>query len=147
MSDPVRDLSESQKKCLRLAAQGWTSKEIAQVTGLSWRTVDTYLTDATATLGSAGRRQAARLFVEMERSEKLQSQSGGLVTATLDQERSYPSGEGGWRRWLRLPPVGGDVNDLTWSEKCLEALRVAAVGAATVLAISLAIAGLFQILR
>ncbi len=147
MSDPVDDLSEGQKKCLRLVAQGMSSKEIAKETGLSPPTVDTYLRQAMAKLGASSRREAARIVREREQSQNLISQSPAIAEPPQDREPMASTGKGGGRRWWRLPPVGGSFNDLSGSEKSLEALRVAIVGAVTVLALSLIIAGLFQIIR
>ncbi len=62
-------LSDVQKRCLTLVALNRTSKEIAIEVGLSPMTVDQYLSRATAMLGAANRRDAARIFIQNESAD------------------------------------------------------------------------------
>lgn len=133
--------------CLRLVARGMSSKEIAQQTGLAPLTVDTYLKQAMAKLGASNRREAARKLLRYEQSQKSGSPSPPLARAQAAGDQSLTTAMKGWRRWMRLPPVGGGVHDLSWSQKTFKVLHVAVVAAIVLLALSLAIAGLFQILR
>lgn len=140
-------LSEQQKSCLRLVAEGMSSKEIAKAIGLSPQTVDSYLTRANAELGTSSRRESARLLKEFEASRNSGSQSEPLV---IDPDLPPPAptiDAKGWRRGLRLPPVGGSSHDLGWRETTGEILRVAVLSAAAMLGLALTMAGLFRILR
>lgn len=71
MTWKATDLDENQRVCLRLVAQGYTSKQIAQRTHLSAGTVDQYLFRANAILGVTDRREAARLLVAAESEREL----------------------------------------------------------------------------
>ena len=133
--------------CLRLVARGMSSKEIALQTGFAPDTVDTYLKQAMAKLGASNRRDAARRLVEYEQSQKLVYQSRPLAAPPKPADRFPTTDMKGWRRWTRLPPVGGGVHDLSWSQKSYQVLQVAIVAAVVLLALSLVIAGLFYILR
>ncbi|MEA3040563.1 MAG: hypothetical protein QOC65_52, partial [Sphingomonadales bacterium] len=54
------------------------------------------------------------------------------------------TGTTGWLSWVRPPPVGGGFHDLNWSQKTYQALLVALISASIVIALALAIAGLFE---
>ena len=137
---PESELSEGQKTCLRLVAQGMSSKEIAQETGLSPQTVDTYLKIALARLEVTNRREAARRLVAWELSQK----SGSPTRAVAGKpSASDPPAQTGGKTLLGLPPVGGAFHDLKWARKTYLALRVAFISAAGVSAVTLVIAGLF----
>lgn len=71
LSNVLSELDENQKLCLRLVAEGYTSKQIAQRTHLSAGTVDQYIFRANAVLGAAGRREAARLLLAAEQNAPL----------------------------------------------------------------------------
>lgn len=60
------EVTDGQAQCLRLVAQGYTSKEIARTLGISKHTVDQRLDRARAALGAADRAAAARLFIARE---------------------------------------------------------------------------------
>jgi DNA-binding CsgD family transcriptional regulator len=146
LASPFSDLSEGQKTCLRLVAKGMSSKEIAQQTGLAWQTVDTYLKQAISRTGATNRREAARALMGWELSQELGSPSPAVVE-TPDEGNQSTQADGRWQQWLRLPPVGGSTNNLSWSQKTLSAFQVAVVGAAVVIALALAVAGLLSTLR
>jgi DNA-binding CsgD family transcriptional regulator len=63
---PASTLRNIHKECLRLAAQHYSSKEIARMLGISKHTVDQRLRHATQQLGASSRFDAARRFVELE---------------------------------------------------------------------------------
>ena len=140
-------LPEGQKACLRLVAQGMSSKEIAKALDLTPHTVDTYLKASMARLGATNRRDAARMFVASEAEEGSQN-LGSPTQALADPAPGPDQGDaaGGPARfsWFRLPPVGGGFHDLSWSQKTFHALQVAAISTAVVVAIALTIAGLFE---
>lgn len=146
------DITASMAVCLRLVARGMSSKEIAQETGLSWQTVDTYLKQAMARLGVSNRREAARLFVAWENGGNPPSQKSEPPLPALGSPPDAPaqtgSTDGGSAASPRfLPPVGGSLNDLSWDQKTIKALQVAGLGVAVVIALALAMAGLLQTFR
>jgi DNA-binding CsgD family transcriptional regulator len=68
MGSGVDSLSERERECLRLVAQHHTSKDIAALLGLSPYTVDGYVAEACAKLGTGRRGEAARILVAAEGS-------------------------------------------------------------------------------
>jgi hypothetical protein len=124
-----------------------SSKEIAKETGLTPQTVDTYVKGALARTGAANRREAARMLVAWELSQQSGSPSAAIAAPNGRTDDYAQAGARGWRRAFRLPPVGGGFNDLNWAQKSYQALLVAVVAAAVVVALALAIAGLFQTFR
>lgn len=64
--DRFESLSEAQRHCLRLVAQGFSSKEIARPLGLHYRTIDARLDRARKRLGEADRAAAARALARHE---------------------------------------------------------------------------------
>jgi len=137
-------LSEGQKACLRLVAQGMSSKEIAKALGLTPQTVDTYVKTSMARLGASNRREAARMLVADEASRNLGSPTAGVAEHRPLPDQLASTGTTGWLSWVRPPPVGGSFHDLTWSQKTYQALLVAVISASIVIALALAIAGVFQ---
>lgn len=146
-SEAFANLPNGYKACLRLAAQGMTSKEIARQTGLRPMTVDTYLKGAKAELGKPNRREAARAFAAWEQSQKLGSQIPDIAINSSPEHESASIGNEGRRRWLRLPPIGGGYHDLNWIQKTHDALRVAVVGGAVLVALIAFIAAVFETFR
>jgi DNA-binding CsgD family transcriptional regulator len=147
LPDPSINLSEGQKTCLRLVARGMSSKEIARETGLRPQTVDTYLKAALSRLDAPNRREAARMLAAWDLSQESGSPSHRIAVAGPGMDGSYPTGRGAVRRALRLPPVGGSINDLSWTQKTYQALLVAVVAAAVVTGLALATAGLLHTFR
>jgi DNA-binding CsgD family transcriptional regulator len=78
-------LTPRQRACLRLVYDRHISKQIAKKLGISAGTVDTYITDAIATLRAENRRHAAELLHEFERLDatprKLELDSSGVADA------------------------------------------------------------------
>lgn len=66
VTDPVAQLTEGQRDCLRLVYRHMTSKDIARALGISPHTVDMRLRTAMKTLGVDGRIDAARLLFDAE---------------------------------------------------------------------------------
>ncbi|HEY0013722.1 MAG TPA: LuxR C-terminal-related transcriptional regulator [Allosphingosinicella sp.] len=137
-------LSEGQKACLRLVAQGMSSKEIAKALDLTPQTVDTYLKASMARLGASNRRDAARMLAAEEASQKLGSPSPALAEPVPEPDQVAATERTARPSWVRLPPVGGGFHDLSWSQKTFHALQVAVISTAIVIALALAIAGLFE---
>lgn len=142
----MTSLPEGQKACLRLVGQGMSSKEIAKALGLTPQTVDTYIKAAMSRLGASNRRDAARMLVSLEGSPNLGSPTPRLADISPTPDQKLPTGTG-WLRWVRPPPVGGASHDLSWSQKTYQALLVAVISTSIVVALALAIAGLFRTFR
>lgn len=68
MASPIDQLSDAQRKCLRLVGRGHQTKEIAKQLGLTPNTIDTYLRQAIRTLGVSTRFEAARVLERQELS-------------------------------------------------------------------------------
>lgn len=144
LPDPNTTLSEGQKACLRLVAQGMSSKEIAKALDLTPQTVDTYVKASMARLGASNRREAARMLAESELSQNLGSPSASLANPEALPDHAAATGTTRRLSWVRPPPVGGGFHDLSWSQKTYQALLVAVISAAVVVALALLIAGLFE---
>lgn len=147
LSHPVESLSDNQKVCLRLVAQNMTSKEVAQRTGLSFHTVDTYLKGALVKLGASNRRDAARMLLEYEQSQKsgYPPPAVDLVPETGDQGTTISAGS--WLNIITPPPLGGSSNLLSASQRTIEVLKVAAIAAVILISLTLLIAGAMQTFR
>jgi len=124
-----------------------SSKEIAQQTGLTPQTVDTYVKAAMAKLRVDNRRDAARLFTAWEASQKSGSPSAGIVGDAETGKQTAMAAGGNWRELLAIPPVGGRENNLGAAAKTLAVLKVSIVGAVVLAALMLCIAGLLYTFR
>ena len=128
-----------------MVARGMSSKEIAIDTGLSPRSVDTYLTDAMAVLGASNRREAARIFARDTGSQESRSQPeplAGPSETPADQPRAgWP---GLWHMLVPIP-VGGSLNSLNVAQKMLMAARVGITGVVLLLAILTVFMGLLTV--
>ena len=144
----VEKLTDRQKDCLRLVAQGFTSKEIGRLLDLSPSTVDNHVTAAVQSLGAPNRGAAARALAVLELGQKLPSQPQPL--AQSDQSAILTAGSEGssfshlMRQLLVLPPVGGKRNDLDSTSRTLRILQVAVLALASVIALTILVSGLFR---
>lgn len=141
-----QQLSERQRACLELVAQGMSSKEIASEIGLSPRSVDTYLTAAVAKLKASNRREAARIFLSQQVSQKLPSQSEPIVEAPEIWNADCRGGVAWILKALFPIPIGGSVNELKAAEKFLYSARIGLAGVVTLLAIATTFMGLMAVL-
>lgn len=142
--DPASLLTESQKNCLRQVAQGMSSKEIAREYGLSPHTVDTYIKQAMASLDVTNRRDAARTLINAELSQNLVSPTqavAGVQISSMLQASTHRRQD----RLVGLPKVGGEVNDLSWTERNYAIFKVGAFGVSVILAIILVTAGILWV--
>lgn len=126
------------------------SKEIAQVTGLTPSTVDTYLKGASAILGTPKRREAARKFAESDPSQRLGSQPEALSPPpAVPHHDEVPRGAGepdSWFKAVVTPPIGGAANDLTSTNRLIAMLRVAGLMAVVMTALILFAIGALKLL-
>jgi DNA-binding CsgD family transcriptional regulator len=145
----IQRLTERQKDCLRLVAQGYTSKEIGRALDLSPSTVDNHILTAVQSMSASSRGRAARSLTGLEARQKLPRES--LALADTPHSGLMPvSAEAsaltiGDRRFWSLPPIGGQTNELDSTERTLRIVQVAAVGFGTVMSLTLLIAGAFRI--
>ncbi len=129
LDDRISKLSDIQKQCLRLSATGLVSKEIAMIVGKSHHTIDQYLSRASGVLGAASRREAARIFSEIDDQteyKRLVYKSPELAEPTVSgsseeqtEQTSLP------RDRLGLPPVGGRSNDLISAQRLIAVGKIA----------------------
>jgi len=66
MAGESRKITERQREALRLVAQGYDSKQIGRMKGLSPFAIDKRLERAAKTMGAADRREAARMLMQDE---------------------------------------------------------------------------------
>lgn len=152
MDQPRFELTEVQANCLRLVADGYTSKQIAKQLGLTPMTVDQYLQRAKTLLGAPDRRTAARWFVEGRENQRFKSfelKPGPVVEPTNDvtplaasaAEMSGPDATGQWQTRLGFPPVGGIRTSLDASQKTIAILRIAGLSLIYTSAFALVLGG------
>jgi DNA-binding CsgD family transcriptional regulator len=72
-------LTKRQKDCLRLVAQGYTSKEIGRALDLSPSTVDNHILAAVQSMSATSRGKAARSLAGAEARQKLPRESLALA--------------------------------------------------------------------
>lgn len=144
------ELSEQQKKCLRLVHQGLTSKEIAPLLETTPGVVDNYITVAMAKLGTTSRRDAARMLAARENDmvQQLHLQPGAIAPRGPD-DPIRPRIEGRPARLLRslgLPPIGGQTNDLSKSQRLSAIARIALFSAIMLMATVAIVQGIIVLL-
>ena len=124
-------LSAQQRACLRLVAEGQTSKEIARVLTLSPSTVDSHVRAAIDRLGVRDRASAARALMAYE-----QNQTPSVEVSSDRMER---------RSLLSLPPLGGVRNDLSIRRRIYHVVQIAMLGIMGMAAAVVTIAGLVNL--
>ncbi|MEC3912328.1 helix-turn-helix transcriptional regulator [Sphingobium sp. CR2-8] len=162
MAQTLPALSEGEKQCLRLVAQGFNSKEIARQLHVSEHTVDQRVRTSLRKFGVPSRKEAARLFVSVEQRpaqigtyQPLIYQPEPLApqpdpASSLDQPnrpdvRTEPNSF--LRRILAFgPPLGGSTNELSVDGRILAMVRAAVLTGVGVVALLLLIRGAFTVL-
>lgn len=150
LEDRIAKLSDVQKRCLRLAAEGRSSKEIAPMVGLTHQTVDQYLQRARMTLGAGNRREAAWILAEIESARPFKgfefkspdvasSSESAISEVPTEQQQRQP-------KLLSLPATGGPPNDLTTAQKLTAIGKIALFLVIIVLTMILFIKGAFIVL-
>ncbi|BBF67921.1 MULTISPECIES: response regulator transcription factor [Sphingomonadaceae] len=162
MAETLPALSEGEKQCLRLVAQGFNSKEIARQLHVSEHTVDQRVRTSLRKFGVPSRKEAARLFVT---DEQRQPQSGTYQPLIYQPERlasdpdpassmpqpDRPDGQRERDTLLRRiltfgPPLGGSTNELSKDGRILAMIRAAVLTGVGVITLLLLIAGAFKAL-
>ena len=145
----INRLTERQKDCLRLVAQGYTSKEIGRALDLSPSTVDNHILAAVQAINASSRGEAARFLASEETRQKIPREPDALAEPQFSALKSIPAKAPALtifgRKLWRLPPVGGHINALDTSERTLRIIQVAAVGFGTMMGLTLLIAGALRI--
>lgn len=145
----IQRLTERQKDCLRLVAQGYTSKEIGRALELSPSTVDNHILTAVQSMSANSRGEAARSLAGLETRQKMPRESQALAESAqselLSVSAEAPALAIRHRKFWSLPPIGGQTNELDSAERSLRIVQVAAVGFGTVMSLTLLIAGVFKI--
>ncbi|MFD1106237.1 LuxR C-terminal-related transcriptional regulator [Sphingobium olei] len=162
MADTLPELSEGEKQCLRLVAQGFNSKEIARQLHVSEHTVDQRVRTSLRKFGVPSRKEAARLFVtigqqtpQIDAYQPLIYQAQPLALdpepasslAQPDGAEAEPGRTSLLRRILAFgPPLGGSTNELSIDGRILAMIRAAVLTGAGVVTLLLLIAGAFKAL-
>ena len=162
MADTLPALSEGEKQCLRLVAQGFNSKEIARQLHVSEHTVDQRVRITLRKFGVPSRKEAARLFVTVEQRQPqsgtyqpLIYQPDRLATdpdpassmAQPDRPDEQSERDTFLRRILAFgPPLGGSTNELSKDGRILAMIRAAVLTGVGVITLLLLIAGAFKAL-
>lgn len=147
MRRSIERLTERQKDCLRLVGEGYTSKEIGQRLGISFTTVDNHIRTALDLLSVENRAEAARLLRSEEHDQRLTSQPQTLAetgrsasfVATADRPTGFLNG--------LIPPLGGTPNELSTEDKAYAVIRIAVLGLASLIILTLVVAALLWLLR
>lgn len=140
-------LTERQKGCLRLVAQGYTSKEIGRYLGISPATVDNHIRLSLEVLQVESRAEAARLLTAAEANQPLTSQAQTLAEPRIPMAIEVPTDRPSrWWHWL-VPPLGGQRNELSSEAKIFAILRVAVLGFFGVATLTIGVVVLFWLLR
>ncbi|WJS99911.1 helix-turn-helix domain-containing protein [Novosphingobium humi] len=158
METQLELLSEQQKACLRLVAQGMTSKEIGKTLMLSNMTVDDYILAARTKLGGVGRREAAKMLICWEsrapqtlgpQPEALGPQPDRIVPNAMPLQLAMAGQQKPLTEpfSLRLPPIGGRVNDLSLSGRVAGLGKVAFLSALLLVLTIAIITGAIALLR
>lgn len=154
MASDFDALSAKQKECLRLVADGLTSKQIAPRVGLTHESVNTYVKTATRALGAPNRSVAARMLLEHEAVPNREFPSPPVVEPIPERQIEPADGLPGSPRSASqgpgilafVPPLGGSDRDLTIGETLAAMLRAALFLAVIVAALLLLVVGGLKLL-
>lgn len=151
--EPSRtELTDVQVSCLRLVADGYTSKQIAKKLGLTPMTVDQYLQRAKTAMGAPDRRKAARWLAESQQIPPFKSfelkpppvvEPANDVTPPVASAADMPNAQatGQWQMRFGYPPVGGIRTSLDASQKTTTILRIAGLSLIYTTAFALVLGG------
>ncbi|MDM7957527.1 helix-turn-helix transcriptional regulator [Blastomonas sp.] len=156
LEDWRAQLTEAQVNCLRLVAEGYTSKEIAKRLGLTPMTVDQYLHRAKTIVGAPDRRAAARRVFDPQSGRAFKPFE--LKTPAVAEQSKVMSLPGApsegpqdtaaasqWQARLGYPPLGGIRSDLDAPQKTMVILRIAGLSLIYILAFVLVLGGSLKV--
>lgn len=146
MGREIERLTDRQKECLRLVGDGYTSKEIGRQLEISYTTVDNHIRSAMEVLDVDSRAEAARML-RSHYDQPLTSQP--RVLAAVAQLPSYPGASDPLRQWWQklVPPLGGELHELSKEGVIFQILRIAFVAFAGLILLSLGTVILLWLLR
>lgn len=144
----VARLSDRQRQCLELVAEGCTSKQIAREFDLSPSTVDNHLSAAVERMGMTSRAEAARAlhnatsgevdFTSALHERPAPFEGPAPLPLARDTDRQSTS-------LLRPPPIGGAENRLSLGRRYFHVVQIALLGTMAMTAVVMTIAGLVQL--
>lgn len=162
MAETLPALSEGEKQCLRLVAQGFNSKEIARQLHVSEHTVDQRVRTSLRKFGVPTRKEAARLFVsalqpsaQTDTYQPLIYQPEPLASdpepapspVQPDRPDVQTKRNSILQRILAFgPPLGGSTNELSADGRILAMIRAAVFTGVGLVTLLLLIAGAFRVL-
>lgn len=152
MQQTNAELTDVQVNCLRLVADGYTSKEIAKQLGLTPMTVDQYLQRAKKSMGAPDRRTAARWLVERPQSAVFKpfelkspdvAEPAADVTPLALSEGDDPvtPATQQWQTRIGFPPLGGIRTTFDDGQKTQAILRIAGLSLIYTTAFALVLGG------
>jgi DNA-binding CsgD family transcriptional regulator len=149
------ELTDGQKDCLRLVDDHHTSKEIARILGISPFTVDQRLDGARRKLKAASRKEAAKIFTEIEQAtiyDRLVYEPSQVeADANLATSQISPNQAGQilsrLASILSVPPIGGERHELSKKQIVLQSLNIAFFSTLVVTAIIIVLAGAMRLFR
>jgi len=150
-NERITKLTQRQKDCLRLVAQGYTSKQIGRQLGISYSTVDNHLQAAVLVTGLSGRAEAGRMLARFdqaaEHSQELPSEPPAVAESPTSNNEGRRAAPQSWvpRVLQLLPPIGGTDNDLTTQQRLIAVGRIAILSAVSFLACVIVIRMCFRI--
>jgi DNA-binding CsgD family transcriptional regulator len=145
--DKISKLTDRQRTCLELVAEGFTSKEIGRKLGISHSTVDNHILIATQTLGVPDRREAGRLVASA--GQKLPRQAKALpepVNSAILEGRET-AGQPAVANVRLIPPLGGETNEQTLGHKTIQILSIAVLTTVAVISLVLIVSLAFKTLK
>ena len=151
MANRIARLTKRHRDCLRLVAEGYTSKEIGRRLGISFSTVDNHLHEAKQILEVANRSEAARRLVEHERAigQELPRQPEIVASDACsgEDQPQVPGSRPPFRLTRLLPPIGGRENDLPASQRIYAIATIALFSTLAFVACAIVIRASFDALR
>jgi DNA-binding CsgD family transcriptional regulator len=137
--DLLSRLSDRQRQCLDLVADGLTSKEIGRRLSLSPSTVDNHIRSALERLNVTDRSVAARAVRQSWNTEN--DSASPDIGATAERAGVAQLS------LLQFPPLGGAVNRLSAYVRIWHIVQIALIGIMGMAAAVLTIAGLVGLFR
>lgn len=119
MRNPIDDLTERQRECLRLVGQGYSTKQIARILGKRPPTIETHIRAVLVRLQLQDRSEAARMLIAREaHHQSLISQLEPLAGPELPEQPEASAGLW-WHLWstMNIPPIGGRENELGTADR------------------------------
>lgn len=145
-------LSERQKQCLSMVANGHTSKEIGRMLNLSPSTVDNHISIALERLGVDSRVAAARIFIRGNVGVRL-----GEIEVVADAlTKNIPGGNDGQRlsatdqyhvsrSFFSIPVLGGRRNNLSQRRRFFHVVQIMLLALMAFSAVTITIAGIVHL--